>query len=112
MWGQNDIVMPLERAIERLVHALWLNREHIKGRPGHMTALNGGIKALISTTVPREALITMAPSFICANVWALMRFSVSAPPGTCKVTTSELANSCASDAQDLALPNGSLASTS
>ncbi|MNQ45595.1 hypothetical protein D3C85_593800 [compost metagenome] len=80
--------------------------------PARWPDFSAACSAEISTTVPREALIRMAPRRMRAMVSAFMMFSVDLPPGTCSVTTSACSSRSFSVPAGRALPSGSLASTS
>ncbi|MCY1373323.1 hypothetical protein D9M69_605890 [compost metagenome] len=80
--------------------------------PARWPDFRAACRAPMSTTVPREALMRMAPRRMRAMVSAFMIFSVDLPPGTCSVTTSDCSSSSLSVPAGRALPSGSLASTS
>ncbi|MNE70422.1 hypothetical protein D3C77_659860 [compost metagenome] len=66
----------------------------------------------ISTTVPREALIRIAPGFISASSSVPIMFLVDSVSGTCSVTTSLILSRSDRWRTCWALPSGSLFSMS
>ena len=80
--------------------------------PDNFLLSSAWAKASISTTVPREALIKIAPSFMLANSLAPIMFLVCGFSGTCKLITSHSCNSASKEDAWLALPRGNLVSTS
>ena len=80
--------------------------------PSSLPAFRASASGSISTTVPREALIRMAPGFMAAISLAPIIHCVEGSSGTCRVTMSLLASSSPSDAAWRALPSGSLVDTS
>ncbi len=66
----------------------------------------------ISTTVPREALIRIAPGFSAAISCAPIIHFVDGSCGTCRLTTSDSRSSCCRLCTWCALPSGSLLTTS
>ena len=61
--------------------------------PATFLLANASDKASISTTVPREALIKITPSFITSNSAVPIIFWVCGVSGTCKLITSASFNS-------------------
>ena len=66
----------------------------------------------MSTTVPRDALMKLAPGFMRANCAAPIMPCVSGVSGTWRVTTSDASSSSSRVGIMRALPRGSLVTTS
>ena len=80
--------------------------------PNSFLLRRASARASMSTTVPRDALIKTEPDFMAA-IWAAPIIHwVAGVSGTCRLTTSDCANKSSSRATCLALPSGSLVTTS
>lgn len=80
--------------------------------PSSFLARRASASGSICTTVPREALMRMAPGFMAAISGAPIIHCVDGNSGTCRVTMSLAASSSFRLAAWRALPSGSLATTS
>ncbi|MNE68413.1 hypothetical protein D3C80_1640740 [compost metagenome] len=80
--------------------------------PSRCPDCRAAASASISTTVPREALMRMAPGFMAAISAAPIIHCVEGSSGTCRVTMSLTDSSSCSEAAWRALPSGSLVTMS
>ena len=83
-----------------------------KAAPPRRRLSSASAAASMSTTVPREALMKVAPAFMRANSLRPIMPCVSGVSGTCSVTTSAAASSSSRVGIMVALPRGSLVTTS
>ena len=80
--------------------------------PARRFSRRAAARASMSTTVPREALMNIALGCIQPSSLAPIMFLVSGVSGTCRVTMSQVLMSSFSELTCVALPRGSLVTTS